>query len=190
MKMTADRSPACPQQADAIASGKAAAATYLVSLGLLRRGRFSYDDAFAAATTFVGAMLLRAFLMRCSRSLRLKPAASLMMLAKYPRRGCVKTRLAAALCAARSASADAATPSKEASAAFALASLSDLLLRFGRADLGARTQRCLLYAPPTKASRDGFGRLLAELCIADKWWLVPAAEFIAGHPQKSNADPV
>ena len=177
---------ACAQPASAADSGKATA-TCLSIAKLLRRDHYACRDA-VAATMLAGAVLLSTFLVKRSLRWRLEPPVAFVIVAKWPSAGVAKTRLAAALCATRSVSADAALPAEEAAAAFAQASLTDLLSRFGRADLSPRIQRCLLYAPPNEFSRDGFVRLLAELRVAGEWRLMPAAKLAAGPKIGSNAD--
>ena len=177
---------ACAQPASAADSGKATA-TCLSIAKLLRRDHYACRDA-VAATMLAGAVLLSTFLVKRSLRWRLEPPVAFVIVAKWPSAGVAKTRLAAALCATRSVSADAALPAEEAAAAFAQASLTDLLSRFGRADLSPRRQRCRLYAPPNEFSRDGFVRLLAELRVAGEWRLMPAAKLAAGPKIASNAD--
>ena len=92
--------------------------------------------------------------------------AALLLIAKWPAPGRSKTRLAASL--ARGGMDDAVAA--EAAAAFARASLSDLLVSFGH----AVATKVLVYAPPDAPTRANFAALLGELGVAGLWALQPA----------------
>ena len=89
--------------------------------------------------------------------------AALLLIAKWPAPGRSKTRLAASL--ARGGMDDAVAA--EAAAAFARASLSDLLVSFGH----AVATKVLVYAPPDAPTRANFAALLGELGVAGSWAL-------------------
>ena len=92
--------------------------------------------------------------------------AALLLIAKWPAPGRSKTRLAASL--ARGGMDDAVAA--EAAAAFARASLSDLLVSFGH----SIATKVLVYAPPDATTRANFAALLGELGVAGSWALQPA----------------
>ena len=92
--------------------------------------------------------------------------AALLLIAKWPAPGRSKTRLAASL--ARGGMDDAVAA--EAAAAFARASLSDLLVSFGH----SMATKVLVYAPPDAPTRANFAALLGELGVAGSWALQPA----------------
>ena len=103
--------------------------------------------------------------------------AGLILVAKWPGEGGAKSRLAAGFARAaitatdvgQHAADEAAAAGRRAASSFALASVSDLLVRFG----DAACQRVLLYAPATTAAAEGFAALLRRLGLSAAWALLP-----------------